>query len=24
VRMRVEAEGELAKLEPGMTVWLSR
>jgi len=24
LRMRVEAEGELAKLEPGMTVWLSR
>jgi len=24
LRMRVEAEGELAKLEPGMTVWLDR
>src|SRR5262249_22835818 len=22
LRMRVEAEGDLAKLEPGMTVWL--
>jgi HlyD family secretion protein len=24
LRMRVEAQGDLAKLEPGMTVWLSR
>jgi multidrug resistance efflux pump len=24
LRMRVEAEGDLAKLEPGMTVWLNR
>jgi multidrug resistance efflux pump len=24
LRMRVEVEGELAKLEPGMTVWLDR
>jgi HlyD family secretion protein len=24
LRMRVEAEGDLAKLEPGMTVWLGR